>query len=698
MKKKLIIPEIYNFENVDAFLELFDNEKFVKSTRKIEYLNAPVAFDIETTSFSDERGEKRGLMYAWTFGLRFGLIQGRTWSLLQALFTLLSRRLNLSADRRMVVYVHNLEFEFQFMRKYFEWERVFAIRDREPLYALTKEGIEFRCSYKLTNYSLDRVAEGLTDYEIRKLKGNLDYSKIRHQDTPLTDKELDYMYNDVLIITALITERIAAEGNIAKIPLTATGYVRRLTRRNCMRKPGSKRNWNFWNTIKRLRISEAVYGLAKEAFQGGFTHANAWYVRETLEEVASQDITSSYPAVLCRERFPMDAGELYRPKSYSDFLDNLNIYCCLFEVQFIGLKSRVLFEHPLSASKCYDTLYPMCDNGRIVEAAELKTTITEQDFFILNRFYNWSNIKIGRFYRFKKRYLPRELIATVLDIYEKKTKLKGVAGKEAEYQHLKELLNSIYGMMVTEICRPEYKYNCENNAWDPRQEPNIAEALEQYNESQNRFLFYPWGVWCTAYARRSLFEAIFALGNDYIYADTDSVKYLNQEKHAAFFEAYNAENRKRMLQMCKKHDFDPRLIEPETLKGTKKLLGAWDYEGTYDRFKTLGAKRYLTLKGDIYGLTVSGLSKTKCVPWMLKKYGSEIFERFDEHLNVPGEYTGKQTHTYIDRHTSGIITDYTGLTRKWESRSGIHLEPAPYYMLLSRTFRDYLLGLKDRIF
>ena len=62
----------------------------------------------------------------------------------------------------------------------------------------------------------------------------MDYSLIRHSNTELTEKELGYCINDVLVVVAYIQETIEREGNITKIPLTKTGYVRNYTRNNCM--------------------------------------------------------------------------------------------------------------------------------------------------------------------------------------------------------------------------------------------------------------------------------------------------------------------------------------------------------------------------------------------------------------------------------------------------------------------------------
>ena len=41
------------------------------------------------------------------------------------------------------------------------------------------------------------------------------------------------------------------------------------------------------------------------------------------------------------------------------------------------------------------------------------------------------------------------------------------------------------------------------------------------------------------------------------------------------------------------HKLDISLCTPTTIKGEKKIIGVWDYDGHYDMFKTLGAKRYM---------------------------------------------------------------------------------------------------------
>ena len=214
---------------------LFENKKFfslVKTNKQIEFYNIPSAFDIETSSFYDF-GEKRAIMYEWTFGIFNKVTYGRTWEDFIDLLTVISHILELSHTKRLLCYVHNLPYEFQFMRKRIGWDNVFLLDDLKPVYAISNYGIEFRCSLKLSNKSLDNTAKDLTKYPVKKMIGDLDYSLIRTPLTPLSEKELKYCENDVRVLLSYIQEKIENDGDITRIPLTNTGYVRGYCRQAC---------------------------------------------------------------------------------------------------------------------------------------------------------------------------------------------------------------------------------------------------------------------------------------------------------------------------------------------------------------------------------------------------------------------------------------------------------------------------------
>ena len=128
-----------------------------------------------------------------------------------------------------------------------------------------------------------------------------------------------------------------------------------------------------------------------------------------------------------------------------------------------------------------------------MHSGTVSLTITNVDMEIINFAYEFDYMEIANFRIYQKQYLPVEIIKSIIELYKNKTELKGVMNKETEYLVSKGLLNSIYGMMVTDIVREEVIYDGE---W--KTEPgDPSDQIEKYNNGRRRFLYYPWGVWCT---------------------------------------------------------------------------------------------------------------------------------------------------------------------------------------------------------
>lgn len=689
-----IIEHVFGFNDFPVVYATIKTEiKKIKS--KISFYNIPCAFDIETSSFYDN-GEKIGLMYVWQFGFFGYVFMGRQWGELVHLFNDIRTLLNIDLNNRLIVYVHNLSYEFQYIRKIFEWSKVFSIDIRKPIYAITTDGIEFRCSYLLSGYSLEKIGDNLIKYKYTKLTGSLDYELKRHNKTPLTENELRYCFNDVAVLMCYIQEKIEAEGDITKIPLTKTGYVRRFCRNMCLyegssHKKGGKKFNKYHNFIKSLSIEVDEYKQLKRAFIGGFTHSNPINTNKVLYNVKSFDFTSSYPFCMISEKYPMSKGRVIEVDNVS-FRRYLDRYCCVFDIKFINIRPVIEYENYISLSKCFKCVNPVVNNGRIVTADEIITTITDVDYSIIMKCYEWDSIKIGCFRIYEKDYLPKNFILSIIKLYRDKTQLKGVEGKEVEYMQSKEMLNSCYGMCVTDISRNDFVYADEWKTIKPSDE-QIRNDLNKYNNDKKRFLFYPWGVFVTAYARRNLFTGILEFKNDYIYSDTDSIKVINHQNHVYYIENYNVHTQKKLAMACEYHGIDVTELLPKTINGIVKKLGVWDDDGTYETFKTLGAKRYMYKNENGYHITIAGTSKNLGSKYMTNM--PKPYKAFNDGLIIPPEYTGKLTHTYIDELREGVLLDYTGKAAEYHEKSSVHLEKCPYKLSLSEQYLDYLLGVRE---
>lgn len=677
----------------------------VSTKGKITYLNIPAAFDIETTSFT--MGFKKcACMYVWSFNINGRTFFGRTWDDFVELLQLIHDKFHLNASNyRLMVWIHNIEYEFQFMCKWIEWRNVFSDDVRKPIYAVTTTGIEFRCSYKLSGYSLAKLGDQLRIYKTQKMVGDLDYSKIRHSETPLTAKEFEYVKQDTKVVVCYIEEQIEKEGGIANIPYTRTGYVRRYCREKTIGDIKDyddpmyqDRAWSYHNLIFGLSLSFEEYVQCKRAFQGGFTHANARYVGKVIPDVGSIDFTSSYPWIIVGGGyFPMSSPVHVKVKDNAHFQFLLRNYCCIFDIKFHGLFQTDRNETPISLSRCRNVSdYKVVNNGRLVQCLYCETTITELDFETIKEYYRWDSIEIGNMMCFMKGRLPSQLVKAVLDLYAQKTTLKGVEGREFDYLLSKGMLNSCYGMMVTDIVRSNMEYT--DQGWtEGKNSPK--DQIDNYNKNWGRFLYYPWGVYVTAHARRNLFTGIKAFGDDYIYSDTDSIKAKNMDKHFNYIEEYNDHVKELIEKASLAQGIPEEMFIPRTIKGVEKPIGVWDYEGQYEYFKTLGAKRYMFQKDGEIQFTVAGVKKAA-----IKKYLEDItgnsrpsmFDEFTDQLSIPAERTGKLTHLYCDDEIEGGLVDYKGKLGWYHEKSYINLSPAPFNLSIVDEFFNYLRGIQHK--
>lgn len=701
-----------------------------KHKKITKYINLPCSFDIETSSF-EINGEKAACMYIWQFGINGYSCYGRTWEEFKTAMNKVREHFDLSSSRLLPVYVHNLSFEFQWLRSHVNFINVFAREKRSPMKAVTDDGFEYRCSYVLSGCSLEQTCKDLQKYKISKKVGDLDYDQLRTPVTPLTDKEIGYCVYDVYCVMNYIKEEMEHyENDITKIPMTKTGKVRLRLKKVCFGTNAKK----YRQIMKGMKINGVEeYDMLKRAFQGGFTHASWLNCNITHINVYSNDFTSSYPTVLCAEpEFPIGTGEKIKIIDEHDLNERCKTHAIVFNIHFKGLRPKFKYEHYLSGSKCWfyninnTGVYLMeCNekeikkymnvewnNGKIIRADELYTTITNIDWQIIRSTYEWDSVDFGKGYQYIKGYLPTEIVKTILELYEKKTTLKDIEEFASEYLLVKSDINSVYGDECMDIVSDEIVYMTDK--WDvDKSDPESQ--IESYNNDKNRYKFYPWGVFCTALARRNLWSGIIELCEDYLYCDTDSLKYTNYEKHKEYFDNYNKWITMKLEEACDHHGLDKTIVCPKTIKGKIKPLGVWDDESVklpesewYEdedgnvikaiyarRFKTLGAKRYLveTWKDDRWEVkcTIAGVNKKKTSHWFNEDY-EHAFDKFDNFMTVPEEYSGRLISTYIDFEDmiEADVTDYLGNVWHMNKSTGINLSKSDYNLTLSPLYSELL--------
>ena len=600
--------------------------------------------------------EKYALCYIWQFSYNDTVYYGRELSDFKKVLD------DLPDDIEFIIWVHNLSYEMGFLINLFEVEQVFARTPHKPMYVIFKEhkNIIFKCSYILTNLSLDAWGKQLG---VKKLTGNLDYNVMRTPLTPLTQEELDYCERDCIVVYKGIRDHLKHYKDVWDIPNTSTGKIRRVVKKKVTN------DYDYMRDIKKCIPADAdELKLLQDIFAGGYVHGNRKYTGKVIEGPGEHvDFASSYPYSICAYKYPYNKW-CYYGRQLPD-PDTFEYRAYIIKLHFTGLQCISWNTYISSAkSRGRNMLY---DNGRVLCADELWITVTEQDYITICNNYKWESVESEGTWICHKRYLPTIFIDYVLQLYEDKTELKGV--DPVRYAISKQYINSLFGMMVTSLFNANVKFDINRpEQWyiEPLTSDYVNKGLEKMRRwfDKKYFLSYSVGCWITAYSRRRLWECIERMDSRVLYCDTDSLFYTGTYN----WDKYNAETDKRLKEACNYHGIDFERTRPKDPAGSSHPLGRLDFEPGFDRFKSLGAKKYIEEReGQLY-MTVAGINKgaVACLDGDINNFRNGfVFDK--DHQAVK-----KNEHTYLTDmkpviYPDGYWSDY---------RYGINLRPTGYQL------------------
>ena len=164
------------------------------------------------------------------------------------------------------------------------------------------------------------------------------------------------------------------------------------------------------------------------------------------------------------------------------------------------------------------------------------------------------------------------------------------------YAKSKNKLNSFFGMACTDPLRDEWLYDPSTRQIE-LQKFDVEMAI---NKQKNKIAMpFAWGVWITAHARKRLYDGLKIVRDNAVYWDTDSVKYISTPEIEAAFEDYNA----KIIA-----EDEAAGLFASSKDGTIHYMGIFEIDDEYDRFITLGAKKYAYENPDLH-ITVAGVNK-----------------------------------------------------------------------------------------
>ena len=669
------------------------------------YCNFCAAFDIETSyvSYPEDYPDKKlagqpraAFMYIWQFAIKDTAVYGRTWIEFQDFLERLREQLHLSPDHKLVVYVHNLTYEFTFMESI---EGLNFSADEHDLLAralhdvikcVLNEVYELRDSETYTEMPLSKVGKLVG---IDKL--DYDYTKLRLPNTPLSDLELEYCEHDVLILTKYFDNEVKVYGSYFGIPLTATKCVKREIEQNL------RELYYRGVAIKNQLDSEDKYDMhildmLQSAYFAPWIYNQSAYQDMVVEDVMDADISSAYPYWMCVFKYPFGEFKKFDDSKYDNIDDILRDYPdkpMLISLRIEGLKTKYPRTAWLPAKDEHwyiDKTDLDLRDKRIAYCKAINLVLTDIDLKTLKEFYEYDKIIIDEIYMAKKyAYLPTYIVKTIIDKYIEKNAAKQwknrieetrelTPAEAAEYSRIKSRVDRIYGIFVQKPIRTAYK-------WDPEQR-RIVPGEQVYVKSDNDCsVNFAWGVWLLAYERREMLK-IFAACNlgeradgkrvnldIVLYGDTDSLKFRYDLSVMDIIAQYNNNCNREIEKFWRRNK---SLCKLSDILG----MGQFNYKH-YQMFKCCRIKRYAFVSDlDEFVPVCAGLSADNTY-FQQFKTNEEKMEAFTGEMKIPAEIANGKRTQYVYKHYSETLTDEYGNVCDVEAGS---------YVLIGKTSFNYL--------
>lgn len=570
-------------------------------------------------------------------------------------------------------YVHNLTYDYTFLRKFFFREYGYPIeqlnvKSHYPIQIKFENGLILKDSLILAQRKLEKWAEDL-DAPAKKQTGKWDYEKLRNQDSDISEDELTYAEFDTLSGTQCIDILKKQLGKkLGNMPYTATGILR-----DELKKLATENKAKV--LFNKIVPDFETYMFLVSMFHGGYVHGNKEYLESNLlKDVQGYDFASSYIFCLLCCKYPITKFKELKKQIDFDYIErNSEDHAFMFRIRLANVRLKDPdFPMPvLQFSKC-KTINDVTDNGRIIAAQFLETQTNEIDLKLIRKYYDFDekystiwDVKVA-----KKGYLPDWFRNHLYKLFIDKTKLKGTG---ILYGIQKGKLNAGYGlsvqrmdkMMFLEVFEDiietnekgvEVEYHDGMYKLDNSIPPE--EVYLKNIKKRSVFLPYQWGVWTTSYALEHLFE-LGSCCKLWLYSDTDSVYGIGWNKKLVkkLNYKYRKMNEKAGFKAVSHKGKDYWLGVAETSLGDK-----------YSEFKYMGAKRYCgrCKKDNKLHITVAGVPKSAA-----DQLNDDI-KNFKLNFVFDGTKSGKKTHNYL--YVDDIYIDEFGN----ETADSVDLSPCDY--------------------
>lgn len=461
-------------------------------------------------------------------------------------------------SRRVVIYYHNLKFDGTFWLSYFitklQLQQGFIktltgdiarleeedMPDNSFNYIISSMGqwylitlkvngkvIEFRDSLKLLPFSVRKIGK---DFETKHRKLDMKYEGYRYAGCEITEKERQYIANDVLVVKEALEFMFAIGHKKLTIGACCLSEYRQLFKLEFG-------DWDvYFPNVYECALDD-TYGsdnvglYIRKAYHGGWCYVVKGKENKRYKNGCTADVNSLYPSVMSSESgciYPYGQPHFWKGDIPTEAIGKNKYYFVRFRCRFylkegmlpfVQIKSSFLYKATecLETSDVYDPKTGKhykyirdIDGNKIPTTVELTMTCTDWELF--NEHYDISELEMldGCWF-----YAGAGLFDPYIDKY-KKIKQESTGAKRAL---AKLFLNNLYGKFASSTIS-SFKYASAD-------EDDVLDYDIQV-EDNKKPVYIPVGAAVTSYARN--FTIRTAQKNyhgvdkpGFIYADTDSI-------------------------------------------------------------------------------------------------------------------------------------------------------------------------------
>lgn len=420
------------------------------------------------------------------------------------------------------IYFHNLKFDGSFILSWLEEHGFEFVEDKknrdsgtytslitdlnvfysiEVYFSISRKNhktnkVQFLDSLKILNFSVEQIAEDF-DLPIRKL--SIDYHEKREVGHILTRQEIDYIRNDVEIMSRALD--FMFQNDMKKMTISS----------------------NAFNNFKEMQpkfkqlfpvLSKGYDDDIRKSYKGGFTYLNPKYKEKQVEQGIVFDVNSEYPAMMRYKLLPFGMPMTFIGEYKPDKLYPLYIvsFTCRFELKE-GKIPSIQIKHSMDYQ---ENEYLESSNDLITEL-----TLTSVDYELFRENYNVYDLHFIGGYKFMAKH---GIFDKYID-YWTEQKIKAKKEHNSSMTRLAKLmLNSCYGRFGIST------RSVMKKPFQSKQDGIVKFA--PYKGKERKSVYTALASFVTSYGRDYIIRSsqvirewsINKYGEDYyIYSDTDSI-------------------------------------------------------------------------------------------------------------------------------------------------------------------------------